>query len=117
MGSTSNHVVPLPGVQMQLFDEWPERMYTTQYMCFSPSKGIPDVLGLALLPGFQTEYASGSITGVLGTDDVWLGPVVVKQQTLGLISQERCAVQLGLLHRDVTSAFTHEGTDTEFQAR
>ncbi|CAJ1456876.1 unnamed protein product [Effrenium voratum] len=38
--------------------------------------------------GFQTEYASGSITGVLGTDDVWLGPVVVKQQTLGLISQE-----------------------------
>eukprot|EP00435_Cladocopium_sp_Y103_P055776 s93_g18.t1 len=38
---------------------------------------------------FTTEYATGSLSGVMGTDQLWLGPEIsAKAQQFGLISQE-----------------------------
>ncbi|CAE7315542.1 PGC [Symbiodinium sp. CCMP2592] len=37
---------------------------------------------------FETEYGSGRLSGVLGFDDIFVGPFRVKSQSLGLISEE-----------------------------
>ncbi|CAE7616060.1 PGA [Symbiodinium natans] len=37
---------------------------------------------------FETEYGSGRLRGILGSDDVFVGPFRVKAQSLGLISEE-----------------------------
>ena len=37
---------------------------------------------------FTTEYATGALSGVMGTDQLWLGDVSAKAQQFGLISQE-----------------------------
>lgn len=46
-----------------------------------------------------TYYGSGQIEGFLGADDVHLGPFVVRQQTLGLIAEERGRI-FGILPAD-----------------
>ncbi|CAL1146112.1 unnamed protein product, partial [Cladocopium goreaui] len=35
-----------------------------------------------------TEYATGALSGVMGTDELWLGPEISAAQQFGLISQE-----------------------------
>ena len=35
-----------------------------------------------------TEYATGALSGVMGTDELWLGPEISAAQQFGLISQD-----------------------------
>ena len=37
---------------------------------------------------FETEYGSGRLSGILASDDIFVGPFRVKAQSLGLISEE-----------------------------